>query len=83
MTYLGGVIYGSYGSVADTEFYAKVEGNYLYLSTLERYENGFEPLVVADLTGGGQYEVYQSGYTGVLSWNDNVPYDLEISYFAN
>ena len=82
MNYLGGIIYGSHGSVVDTEFYTKIEGDKLYVNTLARHMDGRDPLFEVDLTGGGQYQVFQSGYTGVLSWNSNVTFDLEISHVA-
>lgn len=82
MTYLGGIIYGSHGSVVDTEFYTKIEGDKLYVNTLTRHMEGRDPLFEVDLTNGGQLEVYQSGYTGVLSWNSDVTFDLVISHCA-
>ena len=82
LTYLGGIVYGAYGNLVDTTFYAKIEGDKLYLNTLERQEAGQDALTVVDLTYGGEYEVFQSGYTGVLSWNNGVTFDMEIANYA-
>jgi len=81
LNYLGGIAYGSYGSVVDTQFYAKIEGSKLYVNTLARHMEGRDSLFEVDLTGGGQYQVFQSGYIGIFSWN-SITFDLEISYYA-
>ena len=81
MNYLGGIVYGSYGSVVDTEFYARIEGSKLYVNTLTRHMEGRDPLFEVDLTGGGQYQVFRSGHTGIFSWN-SITFDLEISHLA-
>ena len=80
-TYLGGIAYGSTGDIIGTEFYAKIEGDKLYLSTLERHLAGQEPLLVVDLTYNGVYDVYESGYFGVLSWNTDTVFDFNLEHF--
>jgi len=82
LTYIGGVNFGAYGKLVDTEFYAKIEGETLVLNTLARHMEGKTPLVEVDLTYNGQYVVFDSGYTGVLSWNNGVSFDLQISSLA-
>lgn len=82
LTYLGGVDFGTNADVLNTEFYAKIEGDMLYVNTLERHKAGQPALVAADLTYGGVYEVYESGYFGILAWNDGVTYDLTLSRFT-
>ena len=82
LTYLGGIVFGAYGNLVDTAFYSKIEGDKLYLNTLERQEAGQDALTVVDLTYGGQYDLFESGYTGVLSWNNGVTFDMEIANYA-
>ena len=82
LTYLGGIVFGAYGELVDTTFYSKIEGDKLYLNTLERQEAGQDALTVVDLTYGGQYDLFASGYTGVLSWNNGVTFDMEIANYA-
>ena len=81
LTYLGGVVYGAYGDLVDTQFYAKIEGQTLVLNTLDRHMAGQAPLTQVDLTNGGEYQVFESGYTGVLAWNNNVTFDLTVESF--
>ncbi len=82
LQYIGGINYGAYGNLLDTEFYAKIEGDTLILSTLERYQAGQAPLVKVDLTYGGQFELIESGYIGMLAWNNGVSYDLQLKNFS-
>jgi len=80
--YLGGIAYGSSGDIIGTEFYARIEGDKLYLSTLDRQLAGQEPLLIVDLTYGGEYDLYESGYFGVLSWNVDTSFDFNLKHFA-
>ena len=81
LTYLGGINFGAYGQLVDTQFYAKIEGQTLVLNTLDRHMAGQAPLTQVDLTHGGEYQVFESGYTGVLSWNKDVTFDLTVESF--
>jgi len=82
LTYLGGIVYGNYGNVADTAFCAKIEGSTLYVNSVERQQQGSGWLATVDLTYGGAYEVYACGYTGVLAWNNGVSYDVTVQSFS-
>ncbi len=80
LTYLGGWVFP--GSVVGTDFYVKVEGSTLYLTTLEEYrEYGISKSIIVDLTYGGQYDLYKSGYMGELSWSD-FAFDLTVPYIT-
>ncbi len=77
--YLGGWVFP--GNVVGTDFYVKIEGSMLYLTTLAEYNlNGIATSIAVDLTGGGQYALYESGYMGVVSWAD-ASFELTISKF--
>ena len=78
LQYIGGIAYGAYGQLSGTEFYAKVAGDTLLINTWERQIDGQSPLVQVDLTYGGKYDVFESGYTGVLSWNNGVSFDMQL-----
>ena len=81
-TYLGGVVLNNYSVTAEgTEFCARIEGDKLYVNTVEREQAGTKVLATIDLTKGGMFEVYESGYTGVLSWVNGVSFDLTLSSF--
>ncbi len=81
LKYIGGVNFGAYGNVLNTEFYAKIEGDQLILSTVERHQAGLAPLTVVDLTYGGQFELIESGHIGMLAWNNGISYDLQLKNF--
>jgi len=82
LQYIGGINYGAYGSILDTQFYAKVEGDTLILSTVERNQACLAPLTVVDLTYNGQFDLIDSGHMGMLAWNNGVSYDLQLKHFA-
>ena len=81
--YIGGIVLNSYGlRVEDTEFWFKLEGDKLYVNTVERKENGEANMLVVDLTYDGVYQVYESGYVGMLAWANTVTYDIALQRFA-
>lgn len=78
LTYIGGWAYT--GEVEGTEFYVKIEGDALYLTTYETYRaSGLSSAIVVDLTNNGAYAVYDAGYFGVIAWNTDVSYEFTIS----
>ena len=80
--YIGGITLDNYGiDAAGTEFYVKIGGDTLWVNTLERHLKGEPSLLELDLTYGGVYEVYEKGYTGILSWTTNT-FDFQIKRFA-
>lgn len=82
-TYVGGVVLNNYSlSAENTEFYVKIEGSTLYVNTVERQQAGTKVLATADLTKGGTLELYESGYTGVLSWASGVSFDFRLENFT-
>ena len=81
-TYVGGVVLNNYSLNAEsTEYYIKIEGSTLYVNTVERQNAGTKVLATVDLTKGGTLEVYESGYTGVLSWVNGVSFDFLLKSF--
>ena len=82
LVYLGGIVLNNYGiSNVDTEFVVSIEGSKLYVNTTAREQAGTGNIVAVDLTKGGTYTVYESGYFGLLSWVSGVTFDLTISEF--
>lgn len=81
--YIGGIVLNNYGiRVEDTEFWFKIEGDKLYVNTVERLNRGEAAMLVVDLTYGGVYEVYESGYTGILAWAGTTSFDMQLKNFA-
>ena len=81
--YIGGIVLNNYGlRVEDTEFWFKLDGDKLYVNTVERKEKGEANMLVVDLTYDGAYEVYESGYVGMLAWASSVSYDIQLQRFA-
>ena len=79
--YIGGLVYS--GDVVNTDFYVRTEGDMLYLCTYEQYRtSGITRAVAVDLTYGGQFEVYDAGYFGIISWTRDVSYDLTVSHLV-
>jgi len=82
-TYVGGVVLNNYSlSAEDTQYYVKIEGSTLYVNTVERQQAGTKALATVDITKGGTLELYESGYTGILSWVSGVTFDLTLSEFT-
>jgi len=81
-TYIDGVVYGSYGSVVDTEFTVKIEGSTLIINTVDRIKAGQGALRTIDLTKGGTLPVYESGNVGIISWVKDAAFDLTIDKFV-
>ncbi len=81
--YIGGIVLNNYGlQVEDTEFWFKIEGDKLYVNTVDRIAQGEDNMIVVDLTYDGVYEVYESGYTGLLAWANTTTYDIQLQRFA-
>ena len=53
----------------------------MYVNTVERQQAGTKALATVDITKGGTLELYESGYTGILSWVNGVSFDLTLSEF--
>ncbi len=83
LTYVGGIVLNNYNiNALDTEFWLRIEDDKLYINTVERQAAGTKVLGTVDLTKGGQVEVYESGYTGVLSWASGVSFDFQVKEFS-
>ena len=81
LTYIGGWAYT--GEVEGVDFYVKIEGGTLYLTTYANYlATGLSSAIAVDLTNNGAYAVYQSGYFGLISWNENVSYEFTLSHLV-
>ena len=81
MNYLGGIVYAPLGDILGIDFYVKIEGSKLYLSTLEQYQTGEGPLAVIDLTLNGTLNVIEEGYLGMVAWHgDDVSFDVKLKH---
>ena len=71
LTYIGGWVFPN--EVENTTFKVIVDGNYVYIYTLEDFLNkGKEAYGCSvDLTNGGKFAPYTTGGVGVLNWTNN------------